>query len=263
MFHMKHCKGGERKEVIIFITSFLLMKLSTYLKKFKKFTKQSINWRGQLKSENLEKFAVNPRSYDKLLSYVKSAYYNYTYHNPFTLENEKRTLFASGEEYRQMSRYDRGRQAVALREFLKNPNSITGLQKAADRLQFIDYIAQKKVDNELEKTKETVKPTSFEGREMRVKQYLSHQNLSPHSFFKKQYIDTFLNMVNRYGTDKKIYSEAKELLNKMSPTQLYKLQNSGLDFTDIAVWYSSTSVNLDMRMIDELTQYIIDNKGRY
>lgn len=238
------------------------MELSTYLKKFKKFTKQSINWRGQLKSENLEKFAVNPRSYDKLLSYVKSAYYNYTYHNPFTLENEERTLFASGDEYRQMSKYDRGRQAVALREFLKNPNSITGLQQASDKLQFIDYVAQQKVDKELEKTKETTKPVSFEGREMRVKQYLSHQNLSPHSFFKNQYIKTYLDMVDRYGTDKKIYNKAKKLLNKMTPVQLYKLQNSGLDFTDIAVWYSSTSVNLDTRMVDELTQYIIDNKER-
>ena len=238
------------------------MKLSNYLKKFKRFTKQSINWRGRLNPENLEKFAVNPRSYDKLLSYVESNYYNYTYHNPYTLENEERTLFASGDEYRQMSKYDRGRQAVALREFLKNPNSITGLKKAADKLQFIDYIAQQKVDKQLEKTKETTKPVSFEGRERRVKEYLSHQTISPHSFFKEQYIKTYLDMVDRYGTDKKIYNETKKLLNKMTPAQIYKLQDSGLDFTDIAVWYSATTVNLDTRIVAELTQYIIDNHER-
>ena len=260
MFHMKHCKGGERKEVISFITSFLFMKLSTYLKKFKKFTKQSINWRGQLKSENLEKFAVNPRSYDKLLSYVKSAYYNYSYNNPFTMEKEEKTLFANGDEYRKMNKYERGRQAVALREFLKNPNSITGLQKAADKLQFIDYIAQKQVNQNIGDNKEIEQPLSFKGRELRVKNYLAHQNVSPQQFFKQNYIDVYTSLLDRYNVKNDIVEKAKKILNKMSPTQLYKLQNSGLDFTDIAVWYSASQVAGDTSMLQELAEYLVEGK---
>lgn len=232
------------------------MRLSSYLKKFKRFTKQSINWRGQLKSENLEKFAVNPRSYDKLLSYVKSAYYNYTYHNPFTLENEERTLFASGEEYRQMNKYDRGRQAVALREFLKNPNSMTGLQQAADRLQFIDYIAESKNKQQLGEQVPS-QPTSFKGREMRVRQYLSHQNVSPHTYFAETYVNTYLTLLDRYNVRSKTIDKAKKILKSMTPSQLYKLQNSGLDFTDIAIWYSATETAMDTSMLQELADYLV------
>ena len=236
------------------------MKLSTYLKKFKRFTKQSVNWRGRLKPENLEKFAVNPRSYDKLLSYVKSAYYNYSYNNPFTMEKEEKTLFADGDEYRKMNRYERGRQAVALREFLKNPNSIEGLQKAADKLQFIDYIAQKQVNQNMGDNKEIKQPLSFKGRELRVKNYLAHQNVSPHQFFKQNYIDTYISLLDRYNVKNDTTEKAKKILNKMSPAQLYKLQNSGLDFTDIAVWYSASQVAGDTSMLQELAEYLVEGK---
>lgn len=46
----------------------------------------------------------------------------------------------------------------------------------------------------------------------------------------------------------------------MSPAQLYKLQNSGLDFTDISVWYRVSQVTNDSSMLQELAEHLVEGK---
>ena len=230
------------------------MDIKKYLKKFKRFTKQSINWRGRYNPENLEKYSINPRSYKKLLSYVTDDFLYYGYNN-----GERNTLFPSVDEYRKMSKYDRGRQAVAIQTFLKNANTEKGLIETADKLQFIDYIAQAKVNKELEK--ETLEPISFKNRENRVKDFLSNQRISPLTYFKENYIKTYIDLLDRFNVDRKTINKAKNILSKMSPDEIYKLQNSGLDFTDISNFYNATMVASDTSMLSDLAEYLI--KGRF
>lgn len=230
------------------------MDIKKYLKRFKRFTKQSINWRGRYNPENLEKYSINPRSYKKLLSYVADDFLYYGDN-----DDKKNTIFPSVEEYKKMNKYDRGRQAVALQEFLKNANTEKGLVNSADKLQFIDYIAQSKIDEEI--GKETLEPISFKKRENRVKDFLSNQKVSPFSYFKEQYINTYINLLDRFNIDTQVINKVSRVLNKMSPEEIYKLQNSGLDFTDIATFYNATMVASDTSMLNDLAEYLI--KGRF
>lgn len=230
------------------------MDIKKYLKKFKRFTKQSINWRGRYNPENLEKYSINPRSYKKLLSYVTDDFLYYGYNN-----GERNTLFPSVDEYRKMSKYDRGRQAVAIQTFLKNANTEKGLIETADKLQFIDYIAQSKIDEQI--NKQTLEPISFKKRENRVKDFLSNQKVSPFSYFKEQYINTYINLLKRFNIEEQVIIKVSRVLNKMSPDEVYKLQNSGLDFTDISNFYNATMVASDTSMLNDLAEYLI--KGEF
>lgn len=227
---------------------FIKMDIKKYLKKFKRFTKQSINWRGRYNPENLEKYSINPRSYKKLLSYVADDFLYYG-------NDGKNTIFPSVEEYKKMSKYDRGRQAVALQEFLKNANTEKGLVNSADKLQFIDYIAQSKIDEEI--GKQTLEPISFKKRENRVKDFLINQKVSPFSYFKEQYINTYVNLLKRFNIEEQVIIKVSKVLNKMSPGEIYKLQNSGLDFTDISNFYNATMVASDTSMLNDLAEYLI------
>lgn len=227
------------------------MDIKKYLKKFKRFTKQSINWRGRYNPENLEKYSINPRSYKKLLSYVADDFLYYG-------NDGKNTIFPSVEEYKKMSKYDRGRQAVALQEFLKNANTEKGLVNSADKLQFIDYIAQSKIDEQIDK--KTLEPISFKKRENRVKDFLSNQKVSPFSYFKEQYINTYINLLERFNIDTRVISKVSKVLNKMPSEEIYKLQNSGLDFTDISTFYNATMVASDTSMLTDLAQYLIEGE---
>lgn len=74
-------------------------------------------------------------------------------------------------------------------------------------------------------------------------------------YFKQTYIDRFSRV---YNPSDKIQRQALAKLKSMSPEDIYKLQNSGNDFTDIAFWYNLSSSGIDSNPLSELSEVLVN-----
>lgn len=165
-------------------------------------------------------------------------------------------------DFKKADSFSRAEQVIALQTILAEKNLESGLVKSANVIQNIEYTLKKEQEPFREKTYE--KPLDFEidnkkrGVE-RAKDFLYSNKITQDYYFKQQYLKAFEAIMDENDIE---HIKVLKKLQKMTPAEIYKLQNSGKDFTDIAVWYkefsvagSATSLNLFTDNVLGINQY--------
>ena len=209
--------------------------------------------------------------------------------NTFTLKNYDKAvrnaqkagnaylIETSREEFRRMSKRERlfALKEVELLRFKNASNSKQVKQRVYDsdgkkqtytgyiqsyKKKMYDFVAKidysEKVDlSKKDTTKPIIHRPNYANpqREETFKRNVA--TVSTQDYFKQTYVDRFLKV---YNPSDKIQQKALNKLKSMSPEDIYELQNSGNDFTDIAFWYNLSSSGIDSNPLSELSEVLVN-----
>ena len=183
----------------------------------------------------------------------------------------------SREEFRRMGKRERlfALKEVELLRFKNASNSKQVKQRVYDsdgkkqtytgyiqsyKKKMYDFVAKIDYSEKVDLSKkDTTKPIIHRPnyvnpqREETFKQNVA--TVSTQDYFKQTYVDRFLKV---YNPSDKIQQKALNKLKSMSPEDIYELQNSGNDFTDIAFWYKLSSSGIDSNPLSELSEVLVN-----